>query len=154
MYRVWLRWVAHLEFARVECLSCQSQPSLFRAKESPLKYEINNYLSSCYIDLQDLTQDAIRPLKEYPQLFKSNWPCTRICYYQIRDTTDLVCPIEHNIYSGSKTANSWCHSRAAPCVTADRRQCETHFPIFSSGRQVVLATPVRDSGRIRLVYLY
>ena len=24
-----------------ECLSCQSQPSLFRAKESPLKNEIN-----------------------------------------------------------------------------------------------------------------
>ena len=37
MYRVWLRWVARPEFARAECLSCQSQPSLFRAKESPLK---------------------------------------------------------------------------------------------------------------------
>ncbi len=37
MYRVWLRWVALPEFARDECLSCQSQPSLFRAKESPLK---------------------------------------------------------------------------------------------------------------------
>ena len=35
MYRVWLRWVA-----RPECLSCQSQPSLFRAKESPLKHDI------------------------------------------------------------------------------------------------------------------
>ena len=40
MYRVWLRWVALPEFARDECLSCQSQPSLFRAKESPLKKEI------------------------------------------------------------------------------------------------------------------
>ena len=38
-YRVWLRWVALPEFARDECLSCQSQPSLFRAKESPLKNE-------------------------------------------------------------------------------------------------------------------
>ena len=40
MYRVWLRWVARPEFARAECLSCQSQPSLFRAKESPLNIEI------------------------------------------------------------------------------------------------------------------
>ena len=38
MYRVWLRWVARPEFARAECLSCQSQPSLFRAKESPLTH--------------------------------------------------------------------------------------------------------------------
>ena len=40
MYRVWLRWVARPEFARAECLSCQSQPSLFRAKESPLNIEL------------------------------------------------------------------------------------------------------------------
>ena len=40
MYQVWLRWVARPEFARAECLSCQSQPSLFRAKESPLNIEI------------------------------------------------------------------------------------------------------------------
>merc|ERR1711963_77767 len=40
VYRVWLRWVARPEFARAECLSCQSQPSLFRAKESPLNIEI------------------------------------------------------------------------------------------------------------------
>ena len=38
MYRVWLWWVARPEFARVECPSCQSQPSLFRAKESPLTH--------------------------------------------------------------------------------------------------------------------
>ena len=52
MYRVWLRWVALPEFARDECLSCQSQPSLFRAKESALKKEIiqqeNNLCSEMY----------------------------------------------------------------------------------------------------------
>ena len=40
MYRVWLRWVARPEFAQAECLSGQSHPSLFRAKESPLNIEI------------------------------------------------------------------------------------------------------------------
>ena len=40
MYQVWLWWVARPEFARAECLSCQSQPSLFRAKESPLNIGI------------------------------------------------------------------------------------------------------------------
>ena len=53
MYRVWLRWVALPEFARDECLSCQSQPSLFRAKESPLKKEIRKrttcVLKSCFL---------------------------------------------------------------------------------------------------------
>ena len=53
MYRVWLRWVARPEFARAECLSCQSQPSLFRAKESPLKKEIRKrttcVLKSCFL---------------------------------------------------------------------------------------------------------
>ena len=39
MYRVWLRWVTLPEFAKDECLSCQSQPSLFGAKESSLKKE-------------------------------------------------------------------------------------------------------------------
>ena len=37
VYRVWLWWVVHLEFAWVECLSCQSQPSTLRAKGTSIE---------------------------------------------------------------------------------------------------------------------
>ena len=59
MYRVWLRWVALPEFARDECLSCQSQPSLFRAKESPLKKEISQQENN-----SEMCRGNSGPLKE------------------------------------------------------------------------------------------
>ena len=68
MYRVWLRWVARPEFARAECLSCQSQPSLFRAKESPLKKLQLNEESKC---MDSLNWNFVAG--QQPKLFWEQW---------------------------------------------------------------------------------
>ena len=68
VYRVLLRLVAPPEFAWAECLSCQSQPSLFRAKESPLNNEIvakDNHMSAVFF--------SINRLNYAPDLIASNY---------------------------------------------------------------------------------